>query len=122
MSASTDLEAEINARLGAAERLLASAALVGDAAEHHFWRASRDLWVEGTVRGLREKVDESVVRTFGRAVTPPPGEGSISEDLPVELEAVRHGMAVLIGVRSQAAQTEPAALPGSERRGERLGP
>ena len=101
MPLSAELVAQIGARLAAAERLLASAAVVGDADDHRLWRSTRDLWARATAGDLTEGLGENVARSFSRAVMAPPGEGSVAEDLPVELEAVRRGMAVLIGVRSQ---------------------
>jgi hypothetical protein len=115
-------DVEINSRLAGAERLLASAAMVGDIGEHRLWRASRDLWTAATLRGLEATADESSVRAFQRAITPPPGEGTVSEDLPVELEALRRGMAVLIGVRAQMQRDVPESPPETDRRGRRLGP
>jgi hypothetical protein len=117
------LEAEIRARLAAAERLLASGAMVGDTDDLHLWRGSRDLWAAATTRSLTAgTVHENVIHTFQRAVTPPPGEGIIAEDLPVELEAVRHAMAILIGVRAQLQRDVPEPPPENDRRGRRLGP
>jgi hypothetical protein len=116
------LESEINARLAAAERLLASASLVGDRSDHALWRTSRALWVKATIDDLRGHVGEEVIRTFERAVMPPPGEGILAEDLPVELEAIRESMAVLLGIRSQAAPAPSGAAPAAERRRLRLGP
>lgn len=117
-----DLEAEINARLAAAERLLASGVMVGDADEQRLWRSSRDLWRAQTVRVLQDDVEERALRVFEHAVTPPAGEGTVSEDLPVELESVRSGMAVLIGVRSQLRRGVSEPPPETDRRGRRLGP
>ncbi len=122
MSTSTELVATINARLAGAERLLASAAMFLDPEEHRLWRSSRDLWVTATKRDLEDHVDETVIHTFQRAVTPPPGEGTTVEDLPIELEAVRHGMAVLIGLRSQLQRDVQGPPPEADRRGARLGP
>ena len=122
MRVTSDLEPEINARLAGAERLLASAAMVGDGQDHALWRASRELWVRGTSDALEAQVDAGVMGAFARAVTPPPGEGSVAEDLPFEMEAIRRGMAVLIGIRSQAVSAPPDARPETERRGLRLGP
>jgi hypothetical protein len=117
-----EVEVEINVRLAAAERLLASAAMVGDQVEHRLWQGSRNLWTTATAKALEGKVDENVVRTFNRATTPPAGEGTVSEDLAVELDAVRHGMAVLIGVRAQMQRDVAEPPPGIDRRGRRLGP
>ncbi len=119
---SAEVVAEINARLAAAERLLASARMVGDMAEYRFWQSSRDLWSATTARALSGKVEESVIHSFQRAVTPPAGEGTVSEDLPIELESVRHGMAVLIGLRSQTEPDVQGPPPERDRRGRRLGP
>jgi hypothetical protein len=120
--AHSQLEGEINTRLAGAERLLASASRVGDAADHRFWRASRDLWAESTARGLRlADVDEGFASTFTRAVTPPAGEGSVTEDLPVDLEGVRHGMALLIGLRARGTSAE-TRTSREERRVPRHGP
>jgi hypothetical protein len=118
----SSLEWEIGAGLAGAERLLASAAMVGDGDDHTLWKASRELWVKSTIENLDGAAAEGSIRTFARAVTPPPGEGSVAEDLPIELEAIRAGMAVLIGMRSQAASATPADRPANERRGPRLGP
>ncbi len=120
MTTVSELDADINARLAAAERLLASSATVSDAAEHRFWRMSRDLWVEGTVRALTPKLNVGFAGTFKSTVVPPTGEGTITEDLPVELEGVRRGMAMLIGLRSQTPRAV-GAQPG-ERRAPRIGP
>ncbi len=117
-----ELEAEINARLAAAERLLASGAMVGDPDEQRLWRSSRDLWIATTTTALQGKADEHAIRAFRRAATPPPGEGKVSEDVPLELEAVRNGMAVLIGVRSQVQRDVPQPRSDTDRRGRRLGP
>jgi hypothetical protein len=118
----SDAPAEITARLAAAERLLASGKMVGDAEDHRLWRTSRDLWVAGTVRQLAGVLDEHVMERFQRAVAPPAGRGKVSEDLPADLDAVRQGMAVLIGVRARMAPVAPSAPPDRDRRGRRLGP
>jgi hypothetical protein len=103
MARSSDLTAKVSTRLAAAERLLSSAAMVGDAEDHRYWRSSRDLWVSGTVRDLGI-IDAETAATFRRAATPSAGEGTIAEDLPVELEAIRSGMAVLLATRSGTDQ------------------
>ena len=122
MNATTGPAAEITMRLHAAERLLASARMVGDAADHRFWQRSRDSWVAATVRALQGHVGESALQSFKRAAAAPPGEGSVAEDLPVELEAVRSAMAVLVGMRSQGTGS-PGETPSVDRRAEtRLGP
>lgn len=122
MPAPNDLAVTINRRLAGGERLLASGAMVGDAGELRLWRSSRDLWAGTVTKELAGAVDEAIIRTFSRAVTPPPGEGDLAEDLPIELEGVRGAMAVLIGIRSQLPLAEPAPRPPYERRGRRLGP
>ena len=122
MSMPLDAPAQITARLAAAERLLASGVMVGDQEDHRLWRTSRDLWVSGTVRELAGVVDEHVVDTFQRAVTAPAGNGKISEDLLADLDAVRQGMAVLVGVRAQMTPVAPSTPPERDRRGRRLGP
>jgi hypothetical protein len=116
-----EVAGEINMRLAGAERLLASALMVGEIDEHRLWRASRDRWTAATVRALEGMVDEEAMRAFQRAMTPQPGEGT-AEDLAVELEALRHGMAVLIAVRGRMQGDVPAPPPESDRRGRRLGP
>jgi len=122
MPAPTELEAEINARLAAGERLLASASMIGHRDEHRLWQTSREMWAQATVARLAGHVNEQAIRTFGRAAAPPPTEGSVAEDLPLELEAVRNGMAVLVGLRSAIAAQPAADRPSRERRGARLGP
>jgi hypothetical protein len=105
--ASTDLEVRLNARLAAGERLLAGASIVASAEDHRPWQSSRDLWVGATAKALAGLVDDNLIRTFSRAATPPPGEGTLAEDFPVELEAVREAMAVLVRMRSQADRGTP---------------
>ncbi len=118
--AGSDLVARINGRLAAGERLLKSARMVMDTDEHRLWRSSRDLWVDGSIRDLESH--ENVAGTFRRAATPAAGEGTIAEDLPVEMEAVRHGMAVLIATRARLDEASKGATADPDRRGPRLGP
>jgi hypothetical protein len=95
--------------------------MVGDTDDHRLWRASRDLWVAATEHDLAA-LDEHSRDTFSRATSPPPGEGTIAEDLPVELECVRQGMAFLIGLRAQTQRDENAPAREGDRRSTRLGP
>ncbi len=118
----SELEAAINARLRAAERLLASATTISDTAEHRLWQGSRELWVTATTGALAGRVDENVLRTLERATGMTTSEGSLEEDLPRELEAVRRGMAVLIGIRASLDTDRREPLEAAERRGPRLGP
>lgn len=115
--------AEINARLAAAERLLASARMVGDDGEHRLWRSSRDLWVALTSKALASHIDGNTVRSFEQAVRTAPGQDGVAQELPREQEALRNGMAVLIGAREQLAPSGSNPPPDVDRRkGRRLGP
>lgn len=121
VASASELDADINARLAAAERLLASSAWVSDAAEHRLWQMSRDLWVEGTIRALLPKLNVGFAGTFKSTVVPRTGEGTITKDLPVELEGVRQGIALLIALRTRTDRAAPDA-PQGERRAPRIGP
>jgi hypothetical protein len=120
---SSEPAAEINARLAAAERLLASARMVGDDGEHRLWRSSRDLWVALTSKALASHLDGNIAWSFEQAVKTAPGQDGVAEDLPHEQEALRNGMAVLIGAREQLAPAGSSKPPEIDRRkGRRLGP
>jgi hypothetical protein len=101
-----ELESDIDARLTVAEGLIASARMVGDERDQRLWRASRELWAADTIQALGPNVEASVLHAFHRAVASS-GTVDVLEDLSVELEGVRRGMAVLIGLRPGAARPAP---------------
>jgi hypothetical protein len=102
-----ELESDIDARLAVAEGLIASARMVGDERDQRLWRASRELWAADTIQALGPNVDASVLHAFHRAVASS-GSVDVLEDLSVELEGVRRGMAVLIGLRPRPGAARPA--------------
>ena len=57
-----------------------------------------------TVGALRGDVDGETLGAFQLAMRPVTGEGSIHEDLPVELEGLREGLGVLSGLAEQLAR------------------
>ncbi|MEA2215291.1 MAG: hypothetical protein QOK19_852 [Solirubrobacteraceae bacterium] len=86
------------------ETLLRDAAAIADQEAFRFWQLRKSSWVAETVATLRDEVDIETLRTFQRALRPPPGEGEIYEDLSVELEGLRRGLAVLLGLGEQTAK------------------
>lgn len=87
------------------ERLLLDAAAIGDSSEDfRFWQARKAGWSADTVGVLRGDVDAETLGAFVRAVRPVTGEGTIHEDLPVELEGLRQGLGVLGGLAEQLAK------------------
>lgn len=103
-----ELESDIDARLAVAEGLIASARMVGDERDQRLWRASRELWAADTIQALGPNVDASVLHAFHRAVASSSGGVDVLEHLSVELEGVRRGMAVLIGLRPRPGAARPA--------------
>jgi hypothetical protein len=77
------------------ERLLADAGTVVDMNDLQFWRTRKAGWAEETVAALQGHVEDDRLRSFRRAVASQAGEGSVHEDLPVELEGLRRALAVL---------------------------
>ncbi len=86
------------------ERLLADAAAIGDGESFRFWKTRKSGWMADTVGALRGEVDGETLGAFQVAVRPVTGEGSIHEDLPVELEGLREGLGVLLGLADQLAR------------------
>jgi hypothetical protein len=86
------------------EKLLGDAAAIGDQESFRFWQLRKASWVADTVATLRDDIDIETLMTVECALRPPPGEGEIYEDLPVELEGLRRGLAVLVGLSEQTAK------------------
>lgn len=86
------------------ERLLLDAASIADRESFRFWQVRKAGWVADTVAALRGEVDLESLESFQLALRPRSGDGEIFEDLPVELEGMRRGMAVLAELGEQTAK------------------
>jgi len=86
------------------ERLRLEAESVGTEEDFRLWRARKVSWGTEAVEALSGDVDGETLSDIKRAVRAATGEGSIHEDLPVELEGLRQGLAALDGLAAQLAK------------------
>ncbi len=86
------------------EKLLLEAATIGDQEGFRFWQHRKASWVAEAVSALKDDVDADTLRSFQVTLRQSPSEGAIYEDLPVELEGLRRGIAVLRGLAEQTAR------------------
>jgi len=76
------------------EALIHDAKMVGDAQDHRLWQMRRATWVSHTVDALAPIFDATTLNRFAMTVARYVG-GEHFESLPIELENLRDGLAML---------------------------
>jgi hypothetical protein len=84
------------------QELLKGAAMVGDRDDHRSWKTRRDRWAYDTAEALTAMTSAGVRQSFERAVRGRTAEGDVAADLTVELDGLRQGLAVLVGLSDKA--------------------
>lgn len=74
------------------ETIVSAATFVGDRDDLDLWRRKRATWASDMINCLRDSVDAEALHGFERAVRQLPVDGSLHEDLPVEVEYLREAL------------------------------
>ncbi len=86
---------EIADQISHGERLVLDAQMVGDAEDHRLWQIRRATWISHAVRTLEPAVTSDTLSNFVSTVTRYAGGKHYGESLPIELEGLREGLAML---------------------------